>query len=223
METDCVYDGCTERATTLDRDDDHACATHAAESWKGVSWRDVPLLDGSGRASGKIDAKSPRGIEALREFRADGHVAGIFLADASTMEIAEGCGYETANLGPDLKAIDWTGFLAICAWCNDDATTTDSDGDPACELHAAQDAAYVVTARLDLIGSWLTSAQAQRATALLDAAGWDVTIREPRKGEAEGTHRMKSDGTLQILGFSIPVPEALAEAIRVAGEKAVAS
>ena len=38
-------------------------------------------------------------------------------------------------------------------------------------------------------------------------------VRAPHYGEAEGTYRRDSDGTLQILGYSIPVPEGLGDLI----------
>ena len=36
-------------------------------------------------------------------------------------------------------------------------------------------------------------------------------VRAPRQGEAEGTYYRRGDGTLQIMGYSIPVPDALFE------------
>lgn len=67
-------------------------------------------------------------------------------------------------------------------------------------------------------GVWLDAAMAARVETILMAAGWDVEIRESRKGagEAEGTYARKSDGTLQFLGCSIPEPEALTRAIEEA-------
>lgn len=83
--------------------------------------------------------------------------------------------------------------------CEREATTVDSDGDAACERHAAQSARYVVTTRLDRVGSWLASEQVPAVVAAVEAQGWDVTIREPRAGEAEGTHVLRADGTLQVV------------------------
>lgn len=43
-----------------------------------------------------------------------------------------------------------------------------------------------------------------------------VVVRKPRLGEAEGTYQVTWGGGLQILGYTIPVPEAL----RLLGEQA---
>ncbi len=68
---------------------------------------------------------------------------------------------------------------------------------------------YVIVTDADN-GTILTDVHiASGVTQVLDEMGWDVEIRAPRRGEAPGTYARRSDGTLQILGFSIPVPEAL--------------
>ncbi len=104
--------------------------------------------------------------------------------------------------------------------CAHAATEMDGDGDQVCDMHYHRGARYVVTTHLDRVGSWLGTAQAARVVELLAEDGWDVTIREPRDGEAEGTYRVQDDGTLQILGFSVPLPESLDEALRTATDRA---
>lgn len=105
--------------------------------------------------------------------------------------------------------------------CEREATTTDGDGDAACEYHAAQSRRYVVATHLDQVGSWLATEHVARVEAAVAEQGWDVTIREPRKGEAEATYYVKADGTLQILGFSIPRPEGLEDALREASDRVI--
>jgi hypothetical protein len=108
-----------------------------------------------------------------------------------------------------------------CCWqdCHRPATDVDSDGDVACALHAAQSERYVEVT--DLSGeAWLDEASAERAEALLSAAGWDIEIRSPRRCEIQATYLVTSGG-LQYLGGSIPVPEPLRQALREAAEKAL--
>lgn len=47
-----------------------------------------------------------------------------------------------------------------------------------------------------------------------------VTYRTPRRGEATGTYRCRADGSLQILGYSLPVPEELRDLLDQAWEHA---
>jgi hypothetical protein len=42
----------------------------------------------------------------------------------------------------------------------------------------------------------------------------EFEVRGSRQGEAEGTYYVRRDGTLQILGYSIPVPEDLHRVIQ---------
>jgi hypothetical protein len=104
--------------------------------------------------------------------------------------------------------------------CTHTATEYDCDGDLACPLHAAQSERYVEVCDLSG-GAWLDADSAERAESILSDAGWTVAIRAPRgHSEAQGTYLVTSNG-LQILGHSIPVPESLSEALRVAAEKAI--
>lgn len=94
------------------------------------------------------------------------------------------------------------------------ATETDYEGDDACAICAAREGrAYEVVTRFD--GEWVDSALAKKVSDALLADGWRVTIREPRKGEAQATYERRGSG-LQILGYSIPQPDALIDAIDAA-------
>lgn len=77
-----------------------------------------------------------------------------------------------------------------------------------------KDYSYVVITDLSESATWITKEMAEKVEAALAESGWDVEIRAPRtNSEAEGTYYRKPDGTLQILGFSLPSPEALSRAI----------
>lgn len=81
----------------------------------------------------------------------------------------------------------------------------DSEGDRCCSLHWAQDSEYVqlVAGEPDVLSDESIAAQ---YVAAMSERGWSVEVRPLRGSEAEGTYYRKSDGTLQILGYSIPVP-----------------
>lgn len=113
-----------------------------------------------------------------------------------------------------------TTTATVCCYegCDHTASEYDSDGDLACPLHAAQSSRYDVVTDLDE-GTWCDRAVADRTEKLLRLDGWSVTIRNPRGGEAEATYRRSEHG-LQILGYSIPVPEPLREAIDAAWNRA---
>lgn len=70
-------------------------------------------------------------------------------------------------------------------------------------------------------GQWVDADQASRIVVALVAQGWDVEIRSPRRGEAEGTYVRRSDGSLQILGYTIPSCDALDAAVREAHDSIV--
>jgi hypothetical protein len=102
--------------------------------------------------------------------------------------------------------------------CDKPGTEHDSDGDLACTKHAAMSMRYTVIEDLSESPTWLDLKGAAIAECWLHARGWDVRIREPwTTSEAVATYRHDRGG-LQILGFSLPVPEALREALRKAGE-----
>ena len=119
-----------------------------------------------------------------------------------------------------------TTALSTCCYkgCNATATDHDCDGDEACALHAAQSERYEIATDLDPeTSTWCTRQIADRVEALLAADGWTVSIREPRGGEAEGTYPRSSNGDLQILGFSIPTPDALSHAVTDAWNRATSA
>lgn len=86
----------------------------------------------------------------------------------------------------------------LCSYrgCSDLGLEWDADGDHACAEHAAKSEEWVITTDLEG-GAWVDAAQAERMERALAELGWDVTIRAPRGREAEGTHTLRSDGTLQ--------------------------
>jgi hypothetical protein len=90
------------------------------------------------------------------------------------------------------------------------------------EIVNAKDSEYVVITNLGENATWLTREMAEKVEDILDRNGWTVEIREPRSnGEAEGTYYRKRDGTLQILGYSIPKPSALIWAINQAADSII--
>ena len=111
-----------------------------------------------------------------------------------------------------------TDINSLCCYdgCTSPATTTDHEGDAACERCAAREGRrYEITADL-AGGEWVDADLAEKVQAALASDGWDVTIRAPRRGEALATYERSVGGDLQILGYSIPVPEALNEAVEKA-------
>lgn len=100
--------------------------------------------------------------------------------------------------------------LAVCCYegCTASATERDDDGDSCCERHRWQGERFVELHDLE-DGTTFDAQLAARYVALMQERGWTVEIREPNRGEAgDQTYYRKDDGTLQILGFSVPVPEA---------------
>lgn len=85
-----------------------------------------------------------------------------------------------------------------------------------------KDDSYVIIISLDKEGCWLTSRQAEQVEALLAEQGWDVEIREPLShSESHGTYCRRRDGTLQILGYSIPKPQAFTDALESAANRLI--
>lgn len=54
-----------------------------------------------------------------------------------------------------------------------------------------------------------------------DLDGVQIAVRSPRSGEAEGFYQRSGSGDLQILGYSIPVPNEIDELCRKAWEHAL--
>jgi len=48
-------------------------------------------------------------------------------------------------------------------------------------------------------------------TALEDGTHYVVYVRRSRKGEVSGTYLERNDGSLQILGYSVEIPQDLAD------------
>lgn len=97
-----------------------------------------------------------------------------------------------------------------CCYDGCDATAheqyVDGDGDWCCEEHYSKGFEYVEIVSEPT--NALTDHDAARVFAdEMAECGWTVEVRAPRSGEAEGTYYRKGDGTLQILGYSLPVPE----------------
>lgn len=72
-----------------------------------VSWRDVSIWT----QDGEVDSGSnPKRIRLLGEYRNNGSIYGAWLASEDEMDAAERDGTDTADLGPSVEQIDWTGF-----------------------------------------------------------------------------------------------------------------
>lgn len=85
--------------------------------------------------------------------------------------------------------------------CDRVANEIDSDGDPCCErCYWQHDMGAKFVELHNLVdGAALDADTARRYEALMGERGWDVTVREPRRGEAEGnTYTERGDGTLQV-------------------------
>ncbi len=115
--------------------------------------------------------------------------------------------------------------MPICSYgnCTHAATDIDVDGDNACPLHAAREGReYVIVTDLES-AEWCDAPLAEKVTKALADKGWTVAIRAPSRfvtGEAHGTYERTAQG-LQILGYSIPQPQALRDAVEDAWNASV--
>lgn len=102
----------------------------------------------------------------------------------------------------------------ICSYngCSRIATTVDSDGDVCCALCEGKENEYVMIANIGEDGADLAAEHVDAVEEGLEALGWDVLIRAPIRGEAVGTY-LKGGSALRILGYTVPVPEGLRDAI----------
>ena len=106
--------------------------------------------------------------------------------------------------------------VTLCCYegCDRRATERDSDGDLCCERCYWQrdmSAQFVELHNLT-DGNTFDADMAERYSSLMAERGWNVEVREPNRGEAEGhTYYRKDDGTLQILTSP---PEAYAQDAR---------
>lgn len=108
----------------------------------------------------------------------------------------------------EANTTETTNTTCVYSGCESRATTTDSDGDACCERCYWQAEAEFVELHVLEDGSTFDAQLAKRYVALMAERGWTLEVREPNHGEAsDQTYYRKDDGTLQILGFSVPVPE----------------
>lgn len=106
--------------------------------------------------------------------------------------------------------------------CEKTAIDYDTDGDDACAEHAAKSERYVIAeSSFGQDGDSLDETHVAPMVAALEALGFDVEIRSTRRNEAPGTYSRKRDGSLQILGYSIPVPDEFTHAYREAWNRVV--
>ena len=116
------------------------------------------------------------------------------------------------------------GIGEVCCYegCDRLAREHDSDGDLACEEHAAKSYDWVIVTDLSESSRWLDADLAEKVEGIMSEQGWNVEIREPRSGnEAQATYYRRGNGDLQIVGFTIPKPEALRYALDEASNKAI--
>ena len=106
--------------------------------------------------------------------------------------------------------------------CEKTATDWDADGDDVCDEHAAKSMRYVIAeSSFGQDGDSLEEAHIAPMVSAMQAQGFAVEIRHTRRNEAAGTYSRKRDGSLQILGFSIPVPDAFTHAYQNAWNRVV--
>lgn len=94
-----------------------------------------------------------------------------------------------------MNPTDTTLAPTLCCYegCESVATTTDADGDACCVECAAKQESWVIVERF---GRWIDADFAAELTSAMDALGFDVEIREPRRGEIEGTFMRNDRGDL---------------------------
>ena len=110
-----------------------------------TDWRTLDLPTGRADIAEGLD---PARIRALDEYRRTRSIVGVWLA--TTEELSETDDDESADLGPAVEAIDWTGFAealaalrrAVAAWgdrsvrsADDVAAFCDVDVEPRVALH----------------------------------------------------------------------------------------
>lgn len=84
-----------------------------------IDWRTLDLTTGREDIAEGLD---PARIRALDEYRRTRSILGVWLASTAELESADDD--ESADLGPAVEAIDWTGFdeahaalgRAVAAW-----------------------------------------------------------------------------------------------------------
>ena len=79
---------------------------------KLVSWRSLTLTGGLTYGEREIDPESQTGLAVLREYRRTGAIRDVWLASEADLAAADARGEDSADLGPAVEEIDWTGFPA---------------------------------------------------------------------------------------------------------------
>ncbi len=144
--------------------------------------------------------------------------------DIWTEESNEGEGFavcgcdDIAGCTCDINGIDGLGDLIEESRADDQLAVYQAD-DGTVTLVGNSHGPWAVTvdSYTVLISDWgpgeVTEEEAEAACERMqERLGERYSVRAPRQGEAEGTYRNKRDGTLQILGFTLPVPPHVHEA-----------
>lgn len=95
-----------------------------------------------------------------------------------------------------MNPTDTTLAPTLCCYegCDAVATTTDNDGDECCAECAAKNSRWVIVTDLSEDARWCDAGMAEQLEETLADLGYEVEIREPRRGEAEGTYLYWDDG-----------------------------
>lgn len=95
----------------------------------------------------------------------------------------------------------------VCSVADCHAYTYREHTEGFCEEHAWKEESFVELHPFgNEEGDHFDEEIASRYENLMAGRGWTVEVREPRNSEAEGTYYRRR-GDLQILGYSMPVPE----------------
>lgn len=96
-----------------------------------------------------------------------------------------------------LNPADTTLAPTLCCYegCEDVATTTDREGDDCCVECAAKAERWVIVTDLSEDARWCDAGLAEEVEEAMAELGYDVEIREPRRGEIEGTYMYCDDGS----------------------------
>lgn len=128
-----------------------------------------------------------------------------------------------ADLAADLEAGDNEYTFTLDRDLSDDERRALSDAQCMVDEFIVQD--FVVTSiEPDMIDAFQAVIdKMERSASWMDDEGNlvrpSVVCREPQKGEAAGVYRRNKDGTLQILGYTVPKPDALQNLINRAWDR----
>ena len=97
-----------------------------------------------------------------------------------------------------MNPADTTLAPTLCCYegCDAVATVTDDDGDDCCVECAAKQESWVVVTDLSEDARWCDAGLAEEVEEAMAELGYDVEIREPRRGEIEGTFAKNQRGEL---------------------------